>query len=108
MYEDTRNSPVETQLYWVFSRYYSPELCRFISPDDVEYLNPENINGLNLYCYCLNDPIMYLDPSGHFVIPYPAKIIESIEKFFIKAIQFFIGIDDTYETMEEVIVAWGE
>ena len=24
---------VETQLYWVSSRYYSPELCRWISPD---------------------------------------------------------------------------
>ena len=60
------DSPVETQLYWVSSRYYSPELCRFISPDDVSYLDPESVNGLNLYCYCLNNPIMYADPSGHF------------------------------------------
>ena len=59
---------VETQLYWVSSRYYSPELCRFISPDDVEYLDLESVNGLNLYCYCYNDPINYYDPSGHFVI----------------------------------------
>ena len=55
----------ETQLYWVFSRYYSPELCRWISPDSIEYLDPESINGLNLYCYCMNNPIMYADPSGH-------------------------------------------
>ena len=46
-------------------RYYSPELCRFIQPDSIEYLDPENINGLNLYCYCMNNPIMYADPSGH-------------------------------------------
>ena len=26
------------------------------------------MNGLNLYCYCLNNPISYCDPSGHFVI----------------------------------------
>ena len=56
---------VETQLYWVSSRYYSPELCRWISPDSIEYLDPESINGLNLYCYCMNNPIMYADPSGH-------------------------------------------
>lgn len=48
--------------------YYSPELCRFISPDDVSYLDPESVNGLNLYCYCLNNPISYADPSGHFAI----------------------------------------
>ena len=49
-------------------RYYSPELCRFIQPDDIEYLDPSSINGLNLYCYCLNNPIMYVDPTGHFAI----------------------------------------
>ncbi|MCI5746192.1 MAG: polymorphic toxin type 37 domain-containing protein, partial [Erysipelotrichaceae bacterium] len=58
----------ETQLYWVSSRYYSPELCRWISPDSIKYLDPESINGLNLYCYCYNDPINYYDPSGHFAI----------------------------------------
>ena len=55
----------ETQLYWVSSRYYSPELCRWISPDSIEYLDPQSINGLNLYAYCNNDPINYADPSGH-------------------------------------------
>lgn len=56
---------VETGLFMMGQRYYSPELCRFIQPDDIEYLDPENINGLNLYCYCFNNPIMYYDPSGH-------------------------------------------
>ena len=58
---------VETGLFWLSSRYYSPELCRFISPDDVGYLDPSSINGLNLYCYCMNNPIMYADPSGHWI-----------------------------------------
>ncbi len=58
----------ETKLFYCNSRYYSPELCRFISPDSIEYLDPESVNGLNLYCYCLNNPIYYCDPSGHFVL----------------------------------------
>ena len=56
---------VETELFYCNSRYYSPELCRFISPDSIEYLYPQGINGLNLYCYCYNNPISYYDPSGH-------------------------------------------
>ena len=40
-------------------------LCRWISPDDISYLDPSSVNGLNLYCYCFNNPINYIDPSGH-------------------------------------------
>ena len=65
MNEDTRESSVETQLFYCNSRYYSPELCRWISPDSIEYLDPQRINGLNLYAYCGNDPIMNVDPNGH-------------------------------------------
>ena len=59
---------IENNFYYLNSRYYSPEFRRFISPDDTSYLNPENVNGLNLYCYCNNDPVNFVDPSGHFAI----------------------------------------
>ena len=54
----------ETELYFLKTRYYDPEVGRFISPDSIEYLDPETINGLNLYAYCLNNPIIYSDPYG--------------------------------------------
>ena len=31
----------------------------------ISYLDPETIGGLNLYAYCLNNPVMYVDPTGH-------------------------------------------
>lgn len=55
----------DTGLYYCNARYYSPKWRRFISPDDTAYLDPESVNGLNLYCYCNNDPVNYVDPSGH-------------------------------------------
>ena len=55
-------------LYYLKSRYYDPKLGRFISPDSIEYLEPDNVNGLNLYTYCANNPIMYVDPSGCFPV----------------------------------------
>jgi len=58
----------EKGLFWLSSRYYSPELCGFISPDSVDYLEPESNNGLYLYAYAKNNPIMYYDPSGHSAI----------------------------------------
>lgn len=55
----------ETGFYYLNARYYSPEWRRFISPDDTAFLDTETPNGLNLYCYCNNDPVNYCDPSGH-------------------------------------------
>lgn len=55
-------------LYYLNSRYYDPETGRFLNEDLVSYLEPETIGGINLYAYCLNDPVNNIDPSGHFVI----------------------------------------
>ena len=54
----------ETGLYYLKSRYYDPEVGRFITIDDTSYLDPETINGLNLYAYCGNNPVMGYDPEG--------------------------------------------
>ena len=55
---------IETKLYYLISRYYDPETCRFISADGIEYLDPETLGGLNLYAYCCNNPVMGYDPEG--------------------------------------------
>ena len=54
----------ETNLYYLQTRYYDPEIGRFINIDSIEYADPETINGLNLYAYCGNNPIKYVDPTG--------------------------------------------
>ena len=67
----------ETGLYYLNARYYNPEWRRFISPDNTYYLDPETPNGLNLYCYCNNDPVNYADPSGNSVVLLIAGLISS-------------------------------
>ncbi len=52
-------------LYYLKSRFYNPVTGRFISPDDTKYLQPDVINGLNLFAYCSNNPIMRFDPNGN-------------------------------------------
>ena len=58
----------ESSMYYCKTRYYVPQWGRWLSPDSIEYLNTNSINGLNLYCYCFNNPIIYVDSSGHFPV----------------------------------------
>lgn len=60
----------ETGLYFLQTRYYDPEVGRFISQDSLEYADPETTNGLNLYAYCGNNPVMNVDPTGEFFITF--------------------------------------
>ena len=65
----------ETGLYFLQTRYYDPEVGRFLNRDAVTYADPATINGLNLYAYCLNNPVEYVDPDGHAVLIFLAAAI---------------------------------
>ncbi|EMS70409.1 RHS repeat-associated core domain-containing protein [Ruminiclostridium cellobioparum] len=54
----------ETGLYYLRARYYDPYLGRFTTEDSY-WGEDDNPLSLNLYTYCENDPIQYVDPSGH-------------------------------------------
>jgi len=54
----------ETGLYNYGARHYDPALARFISPDSI-VPDPSDPQSLNRYSYCRNNPVMYVDPSGH-------------------------------------------
>ena len=59
---------VETGLYYLQTRYYDPVTGRFLNRDSVTYADPSTVHGLNLYAYCRNNPVMYTDPTGGFVL----------------------------------------
>lgn len=58
----------ETGLYYVSSRYYDPEIRRFICVDDMELVTatPMNLTDKNLYTYCDNNPVVRIDTDGEF------------------------------------------
>ena len=55
---------VETNLYYLNSRYYDPQIGRFINADSLTNLDKESFNGLNLFTYCLHNPVNLTDSKG--------------------------------------------
>ena len=57
----------DTELYYLNSRYYDPAIGRFLNPDI--YVNANgDLTGFNMYAYCSNNPVMYMDPIGKWVL----------------------------------------
>ena len=65
-----------TGLYYLNARYYNPEDGRFVTEDSYRGEVDDPDTG-HLYGYCANNPVNYVDPSGHFAIavPYLVKLV---------------------------------
>ena len=55
----------ESGLYYLQSRYYDPEIGRFINADALVSTG-QGLLGNNMFAYCGNNPINRVDPSGYF------------------------------------------
>ena len=65
----------DTEMYYCKSRFYVPKWRRWLNSDSINYLEPQNITCLNLFAYCNNNPVMYVDPTGDFAISISALLI---------------------------------
>ena len=54
----------ETGFYYLQSRYYDPEIGRFINADSYASTDATGLLSTNMFAYCENDPVNKSDPSG--------------------------------------------
>ena len=54
----------ETGLYYLMTRYYDPEIGRFVNANSLARLNPKALNGCNLYAYCGENPVNHSQITG--------------------------------------------
>ena len=56
----------ETGFYYLQSRYYDPEICRFINGDKYS-ATATGFLGYNMFAYCNNNPIIAADYDGEWL-----------------------------------------
>ena len=66
----------ETQQYYLRARFYNPVVGRFTQEDIYRD------DGLNLYVYVINNPLLWIDPSGYAKCPH-STVPESTETNYI-------------------------
>mgnify|MGYP000818562507 CR=1 FL=1 len=54
----------ETGFYYLQSRYYDPEIGRFINADSYASTDATGLLSTNMFAYCENDPVNKSDPTG--------------------------------------------
>ncbi|MBQ3115965.1 MAG: hypothetical protein IJC07_02945 [Clostridia bacterium] len=98
----------ETGLYFLKTRYYDPQVGRFITIDSIEYIDPESINGLNLYAYCGNNPVMNVDPDGHAIISFLIGLgIAALIGALVGAGSYAVGQLAEYSATGDFEWSWG-
>lgn len=92
----------ETEMYYLQSRYYNPDICRFISADNFTFINTNTPMSINGYLYCVNNPISYRDPTGCYTI----SIDEKTDNWFeavLKGLVLAFEIDAITRLFEGIV-----
>jgi len=85
----------ENGLYYYGARYYDPELARFISPDPI-VPSAGDPQSHNRYSYVRNNPVKYIDPTGHSFLSFffggIMKAFSFVMKYAIPAFRIAGGV----------------
>ena len=89
-------------LYFMRSRFYHPQVSRFLSPDPVRAIDPIRVN---LYQYARSNPLKFIDPLGDesYEAQVRARHERSRRDFFEKfGYDYSLKDDDLHKEFEEI------
>ena len=73
----------ETSLYYLQTRYYDPEVGRFINADAFASTDISGVLSTNMFAYCENRPIIGSDPTGEWVHVAVGAVIGGLSSYLM-------------------------
>ena len=105
----------DIEMYYLQSRYYDPEVCRFINSDDVNFIGATGtVGSYNAFAYCENEPVNGWDPWGLFKKDdHYNETVKIAEKYFSKDIAEALGeasasVDDIYSPTKKFYSSYNQ
>ena len=92
----------ETGFYYLQSRYYDPVMHRFINADSLASTG-QGILGHNMFAYCLNNPVHFLDSAGQAAIAIASAGIGLLMLCAFGATAISYSVTKVVETGREII-----
>ena len=89
----------ESESYHTPAREYLPDIGRFSSRDADIFINLSDAETLNPYQYCMNNPLLYTDPSGHVCIKKQLQTAYDIGTYFLNSL---MGNDNTADSPVDI------
>jgi RHS repeat-associated protein len=99
-YANSYYSAADTGLYYLQSRYYDPAIGRFINADSLVSTG-QGILGNNMFAYCLNNPILFIDDSGY--LAYPGEIHNEVVRRIARKYGYYSEQRIAYSPLQQVV-----
>ena len=98
-------------MYYLKSRYYDPEVCRFINADDSANLGVDNtILSHNLYSYCGNNPVDRKDIESILLLLFAWQVV--FYSLHAEAVSRRQAVQDRNDVARErgavLLASWGK
>ena len=90
----------ETGFYYLQSRYYDPELGRFINADSYASTDATGLLSANMFAYCENDPVNRSDINGKATI----SIFADLNATLLLGVDIGIGL--SFDDSGNIAIQW--
>jgi len=98
-----------TGFYWLETRYYNPQWRRFINAD-VLFIAGCVLTAANMFAYCNNNPVMFVDPDG-MAAQAGARLIAqgiALAMYVALAVQVMVGLGASVAQAGDVLIRMSE